>query len=241
MVDKIDTLVGFFSIGKIPTGSKDPFALRRNGFSIVQILVILKINMSLNEVLEPSLKEFDCSSQTIKLSLINFLIDKLKFILSGQNNRIDLVNSVLNTKIVNDIPIKVITSRIDSICKFTKYEDFRIFLANFKRIKNILKNEKLSTDAEFKIDTKLFDTIEEEEIYNVTKSFSKEIMGKGFCEKSQDFLINSLIDMNRLITLFFDNVVVNDINNRVKNNRLNLLKNLHNLMLKFSCFDLIED
>ena len=72
MVDKIDTLVGFFSVGKKPTGSKDPFALRRNGFSIVQILVNLKLNLSLNEVIEPSLKEYCCSSQSIKLSLAKF-------------------------------------------------------------------------------------------------------------------------------------------------------------------------
>ena len=77
MVDKIDTLVGFFCIGKKPTGSKDPFALRRNGFSIVQILINLKLNLSLNEVIEPSLKEYCCSSQSIKLSLIDFMIDKL--------------------------------------------------------------------------------------------------------------------------------------------------------------------
>ena len=241
IVDKIDTLAGFFSIGKIPTGSKDPFALRRNGFSIVQILINLKLNMSLNEVIEPSLKEFDCSSQQIKSSLIVFMIDKLKFVLSNQNYRIDVVNSVLNTKIVNNIPINVISCRINSISNFTRNKDFKIFLANFKRVKNILKSEKFSKDVEFQINKKIFVTIEEEKIYNLIKSFSKEIIEKGFCEKSQDVLIKSLINMNEPVSLFFDNVVVNDIDHDIKNNRLNLLKNLYNLMLRFSCFDLIED
>ena len=241
IVDKIDTLVGFFSIKKKPTGSKDPFALRRNGSSIVQILLNLKFNMSLNEIIEPSLKEYGCSSQSTKLSLIDFMIDKLKFVLTNQHNRKDVVNSVLNTKIVSDLPIKVITSRIDSISKFTKNNDFKIFLANFKRINNILKSEKFLSGNKLQVDIKFFDTIEEEDIYRITNSFSKEIIEKGICDKSQDTLINYLIKMNEPISLFFDNVIVNHNNHNIKRNRLNLLKNLHSLILKFSIFDFIED
>ncbi len=240
-VDKIDTLVGFFSIGKNPTGSKDPFALRRNSFSIVQILLNLKLNMSLNELIEPSLKEYGCSSKSIKLSVIDFIIDKLKFVLSNQNNRVDLVNSVLKTKNINDIPIKVISSRIESIRKFTKNDDFTKFLANFKRINNILKNEKFSNNNEFQVDLRVFNTIEEENIYNLTNSFSKEIIEKGNCEKSQDYLINCLTKMNEPISMFFDNVIVNHNDYTIKTNRLKLLKNLHNLILKFSIFEFIED
>ena len=88
------------------------------------------------------------------------MIDKLKFVLSNQNNRMDVVNSVLNTKIVNDIPIKIISSRIDSISKFNKNNDFKIFLANYKRINNILKSQKFSNDS-IASKYKVFDTIEE--------------------------------------------------------------------------------
>ena len=241
MVDKIDTLVGFFSIDKKPTGSKDPFALRRNSFSIVQILINFKINLSLNELLEPSLKEYGCSSHLIKLNLIDFMIDKLKYVFSNKNNRMDVVNSVLNTKIVNDIPIKIISSRIDSISKFTKNNDFKIFLANYKRINNILKSEKFSNDAVLQVNTKVFDTIEEQNIYNLSNSFLKEIIKKGICEKSQDILINYLIKMNEPISLFFDNVIVNHNDYVIRVNRLNLLKNIHNSISQFSIFELIED
>ena len=240
MVDKIDTLVGFFSINKKPTGSKDPFALRRNGHSIVQILINVKLNLSLNKLIAPPLKEYGCSSDTVKLSLFEFMIDKLKYVLS-ENNRIDIVNSVLNTKIVNDLPINIILSRINSISKFTKNSDFNIFLTNFKRINNILKSEKFSDDAVFQVNTKVFDTIEEQNIYNLTNSFSKEIIKKGICEKSQDILINNLIKMNDPIISFFDNVIVNHNDYNIRVNRLNLLKNLHNSISKFSIFDLIVD
>ncbi len=241
MVDKIDTLVGFFTIGKKPTGSKDPFALRRNGFSIAQILINWKLNMSLNEIIAPSLKEYVCSSQTIKLSLIEFMIDKLKFILSNQNNRIDVIESVLNTTIVKDLPIKAISSRIDIIMKFTKNNDFKIFLANFKRINNILKSEKFSNNAQFEVNIKFFETIEEENIYNFIDSFSKEIKKKGICKESQKVLITSLIKMNESISLFFDKVIVNHHNYNIKTNRLNLLKNLHNSISEFSSFKFIEN
>ena len=241
MVDKIDTLVGFFSIGRKPTGSKDPFALRRNGFSIVQILISLKLNLSLNEVIEPSLKEYFCSSQSIKLSLIDFMIDKLKFIFSNKINRSDIVNSVLNTNNVNNIPINIISSRIDIISKFTKNNDFKTFLANFKRINNILKSEKFSNDAVLQVNTKIFNTIEEQNIHNFTNFFSKEIIKKGFCEKSQDILINHLLNMNEPITLFFENVIVNHKVSNIRANRLSILKNLHNSISSFSIFELIQD
>tara|TARA_B100000963_G_C22143000_1_gene458334 strand:- start:52 stop:561 length:510 start_codon:yes stop_codon:yes gene_type:complete len=169
------------------------------------------------------------------------MIDKLKFVLSSKNKRSDLVNSVLNTKTVHDIPVNVISSRIDSINKFTKNKDFTVFLENFKRINNILKSKKFSNNEEFKIDTKFFETIEEENIYNLIKSFSREICKKGMCEKSQDLLINSLIKMNYPITIFFENVIVNHDDKTIKTNRLNLLKNLHNSILKFSNFNYIEN
>ena len=241
IVDKIDTLVGFFIIGKKPTGSKDPFALRRNGFSIAQILINWKPNMSLNEIFAPSLEVYLCSSKTIKFSLVEFMIDKLKFILSNQNKRIDVIDSVLNTKVVNDLPIKTISNRIDIIIKFTKNNAFKTFLANFKRINNILKNEKFSNDDQLLVKIKFFETVEEENIYNFVNFFSKEINEKGGCDKSQNILIKSLIKINDTISLFFDNVIVNHDNYNIKKNRLNLLKNLHNLILKFSNFELIEN
>ena len=91
------------------------------------------------------------------------------------------------------------------------------------------------------VNTKVFETIEERNIYNITNSFSKEIIKKGICEKSQDILINYLIKMNEPISLFFDNVIVNHNDYNIKVNRLNLLKNLHNSISKFSIFELIED
>ena len=197
--------------------------------------------MSLNDVITPSLKEYNCSLQSVKISLIEFIIDKLKFVLSNQNNRIDVVNSVLNTKIVDNLPIKVILSRIDIINKYAKNKNFEIFLANFKRINNILKSEKFSNDIEFQINIKLFETIEEVNLHKLINSFSKEVEERSTCEKSQKVLINSLINMNKPISSFFDNVIVNHDDINTKFNRFNLLKNLHNLILNFARFDLIED
>ena len=91
------------------------------------------------------------------------------------------------------------------------------------------------------VNTTIFDTTEEQNIYNLANAFSKEIIKKGVCENSQEVLINFLIKMNQPISLFFDNVIVNHDDHNIKTNRLNLLKNLHNLMLKFSTFEIIED
>ena len=91
------------------------------------------------------------------------------------------------------------------------------------------------------VNIKIFDSIEEEKIYNLTNSFSKEIMEKGVCEKSQDILIKYLIKMNEPISLFFDNVIINHTDFNIRVNRLNLLKNLYNSISKFSIFELIKN
>mgnify|MGYP005725566215 FL=1 len=137
--------------------------------------------------------------------------------------------------------IKIISIRIDNIIKFTKSNDFKIFLANFKRINNILKNEKFSNDVVLKVNTKVFETIEEQNINNLSNTFSKRINEEGICEKSQDIMINYLIKMNEPISLFFDKVKVNHNDYNIRINRLNLLKNLHNSISKFSRFELIKD
>ena len=85
MIDNIDNLTGFFIINKKPSGSKDPFALRRAGYSIVQILMKLKLNISINNLFTEALKSYENTSKIIKLDLIDFIIDKVKFILKKQN------------------------------------------------------------------------------------------------------------------------------------------------------------
>ena len=151
------------------------------------------------------------------------------------------ISATIPEKMINDIPIKIISSRIDSLSKFIKNNDFKNFLENYKRINNILKSEKFSNDGGLQVNTRFFDTIEEQKIYDLSNSFSKEIIKKGICEKSQDILINYLIKMNEPISLFFDNVIVNHNDYNIRVNRLNLLKNLHNSISKFSIFELIED
>ncbi len=240
IVDKIDTLVGFFTIDKKPSGSKDPFALRRNGFSIVQILTHLKICISINELLKPPLKEYGCNSKSIKLSLVDFMIDKLRFILSNQNNRKDIVNSVLYSKILDDLPINVIMNRIEQISNYAEDKGFKLLLNNFKRINNILKSVKFSNNKEVQVNINLFQTIEEKKIYDLMNSFSKEIKEKGISDKYQGSLIKSLVKMNQSISFFFDNVIVNHNKEDIKINRLCLLKRLHNLILEFSNLEMIE-
>ena len=92
-----------------------------------------------------------------------------------------------------------------------------------------------------KVNTKVFETIEEQNINDLFNTFSKRINKEGICEKSQDILINYLIKMNEPISLFFDNVIVNHNVYNIRVNRLNLLKNLHNSISKFSVFELIQD
>ena len=112
LIDKIDTLTGFFIINKQPTGSKDPFALRRTGFAIVQILITHDLSISVNDIFIEAFKSYDDYSEKIHNSLNDFIIDKIKFILNKQNQSGDIVESVMSLKDSPHILIPILVQRI---------------------------------------------------------------------------------------------------------------------------------
>ena len=136
MIDNIDTLTGFFIINKKPSGSKDPFALRRAGFSIVQILMKLKLNISINDLFTEALNSYKNSSKIIKLDLVDFIIDKVKFILKKQNFRDDIIVSVLSIKESKNYLFPILYERLNCLNDIKDTNDFKTFLVNFKRLNN---------------------------------------------------------------------------------------------------------
>ncbi len=241
MVDKIDTLTGFFVINKKPTGSKDPFALRRAGFSIVQILIQFKLNISLDDLFTESLKTFNNLSQSIKTDLIDFIIDKLRFILKSDDFRDDIVESVLSLPDIHKLGFQVIYRRIQNISLKIETEDFKFFLSNFKRLNNILKTNDAHKNYDIPVDVNLFQSLEEEQIDNFTKNLIlKNNKYKNELE-SQELYLKKLISSNNIINLFFENTKVNHEITVVKQNRFILLVNLRKTIMKYSCFSKIED
>ena len=241
MIDNIDTLTGFFIINKKPSGSKDPFALRRAGFSIVQILMKFKLNISISDLFTESVNSYKNSSKIIKLDLVDFIIDKVRFILKNQNFRDDIITSVFSLKDAKNYLFPILYERVNHINDVKDTSDFKLFLVNFKRLNNIIKSKKLPDISDVKVNPDLFETSEEKEIYNKSDNLNFNLKKYLINLDYQKSILQEIINLQYAINSFFETVIVNHEEKIIKNNRIALLTKLSDSILEFSNFGLIED
>ena len=239
IIDKIDTLTGFFIINKQPTGSKDPFALRRTGFAIVQILINHNLNISINDIFVEAFKSFGSYSESTHKSLNDFIIDKIKFVLNQQNISLDIIDSVMSLKNSFNIPIPILIRRINLLENQKNDAEFKTFLIGFKRVHNVLNHSDISKFRLNKVNETLFKIDEERELFKMVNMLEDQINKFEFDINSQNLIINQFLKLDHIIEAFFEKVIVNDNNERVKFNRLSLLNELSDNINKFSKFNLI--
>jgi len=241
VIDNIDTLTGFFVINKKPTGSKDPFALRRSGFSIVKILIKFKVNISISDLFTEPLKMFDNSSEIIQDELYAFIIDKLSYILKKEDFGDDIIKSIIDLPDLYKIPFQVLYKRIQSIKTIHKTEEFKFFLSNFKRLNNIIKTNELPEGSQIYVDQSLFEGSEEEGIFNISNHLRVEFAKNKYQLDKQETILNEITKASTLINMFFENIIVNHEDNIIKNNRLEVLKLLRNIIIQYTNFSVLED
>ena len=241
MIDNIDTLTGFFIINKKPSGSKDPFALRRAGFSIVQVLMKFKLNISISDLFTESVNSYKNSSKIIKLDLVDFIIDKVRFILKNQNFRDDIITSVFSLKDAKNYLFPILYERVNHINDVKDTSDFKLFLVNFKRLNNIIKSNKLPDISDVKVNPDLFETSEEKEIYNKSDNLNFNLKKYLINLDYQKSILQEIINLQYAINSFFETVIVNHEEKIIKNNRIALLTKLSDSISEFSNFGLIED
>ena len=241
MIDNIDTLTGFFIINKKPSGSKDPFALRRAGFSIVQILMKFKLNISISDLFTESVNSYKNSSKIIKLDLVDFIIDKVRFTLKNKNFRDDIITSVFSLKDAKNYLFPILYERVNHINDVKDTSDFKLFLVNFKRLNNIIKSKKLPDISDLKVNPDLFETSEEKEICNKSDNLNFNLKKYLINLDYQKSILQEIINLQYAINSFFETVIVNHEEKIIKNNRIALLTKLSDSILEFSNFGLIED
>jgi glycyl-tRNA synthetase beta chain len=212
---KLDLLLGLFSINKIPTGTKDPFALRRAVIGILKIVIESGLEFDIKEVinqLSPIYKNID----TKKLD--DFINER---IYQFFDVNISITKSILNTGDRNILSISGKVNALDSIVNSDKFrEDF----STFKRVSNIIKD----VEKFVSVDEKLFNTDEEKELYSeLQKVESKEHI-------NYEEHLDELFALKPHIDKFFDNVMVNDKDEAIKNNRQQLLMAIYSSFLTIS-------
>jgi glycyl-tRNA synthetase beta chain len=227
MSDKLDTLVGGFTAGLAPTGSKDPFALRRASLSILKIMTQKNDDLQLKDYfINPILILENAPNEALLSQLIDFFKERFKFFLKN-NYKSDVVDAVtLKSDIIN----KTTVDLCDALNNFKDGDESRKLILLIKRITNILKEDLFTLTGE--INTLLLQTEEEKELFNWLQENSDKFK-KLFIENNFKEAFELALTSYHILDSFFEKVLVNDENEDIKKNRQLLLKNLYSLLTNF--------
>jgi glycyl-tRNA synthetase beta chain len=246
LADKIDTLVGFWAIDEKPTGSKDPYALRRAALGVIRIVLDRRIKISLRAVVEDHFENsygkryVDVAAEIDHLML--FFEDRLKVQLREQKARHDLVDAALSTgSILQGYPLISIVDRVEALGKFLDTDDGKNLLAGTKRASNILAIEERK-------DGRLFDEAPEPALLvhqlekHLWNTIQVTIADAELQVKAEDFVaaMDSLSRLRPAVDAFFDKVKVNDDDPKIRENRLKLLNEIRSATRAVADFSKIE-
>jgi glycyl-tRNA synthetase beta chain len=227
LADKIDTLTGFWKIDEKPTGSKDPYALRRAALGVIRIVLDNTLRLRLAKV-------FGMSAD-----LLSFFADRLKVQLREQGARHDLVDAVFALEGQDDL--LMIVRRVEALGKFLDTDDGKNLLAGYKRATNIIRIEEKKDKREYTgaPDAKRYQLPEEKalaEAVDVARKEAATTVGK------EDFAaaMRAMAKLRPRVDAFFDKVTVNVDDKALRENRLKLLNEIREATRAVADFSKIE-
>tara|TARA_Y100000590_G_scaffold436617_1_gene557389 strand:- start:1023 stop:3089 length:2067 start_codon:yes stop_codon:yes gene_type:complete len=243
--DKLDTLVGFFGLDLIPTGSRDPYALRRFTIGLVRLIVENKIKIKLRSIINYSLTlykeqgyEFDITKVLKELN--NFILDRLKNYSKDKDIRLDIIESSIMSNDIDELYNEY--KKAEIMNRNIKKELGQNVVGIYKRSFSILNSEikKNKLELSNSVDIGLFKNEFEKNLYKKIQEIKKYLLNLG---KNHDFeeSLKELFKLKQDVDLFFDNVTVNDENQLIKKNRLELLNLLCKNFDNFFNFSKIEN
>ena len=226
LADKLDTLIAFWSIDEKPTGSKDPYALRRAALGVIRIVLDNGIRLPLL----PIIKQGD---------LLSFFADRLKVQLRDQGARHDLVDAVFSLEGQDDLVL--IVRRVEALAKFLDSEDGQHLLTGTKRAANILRIEEKKDKASYDQapDPKLYALPEEKELARAIDAARKDASA-AVAREDLAAAMSAMAKLRPHVDAFFDKVTVNADDKAVRANRLRLLNEIRAATRAVADFSKIE-
>ncbi|MDG2522458.1 glycine--tRNA ligase subunit beta [Caulobacter segnis] len=224
LADKLDTLVGFFAIDEKPTGSKDPFALRRAALGVIRIITENGLRLPLS------------GFATKTPDLVAFFADRLKVALRDQGKRHDLVDAVFA---LGDDDLVRIVSRVEALDAFLKTDDGANLLAGYKRAANILKAEEKKGALPQGDATSLAGAPAEESALLAAVERARPVVDSALSSEDFAAAMQALAQLRAPVDAFFEKVLVNDTDVAVRDNRLRLLSQVKTTTEKVADFSLI--
>ena len=228
MADKIDTIAGIFSIGKAPTGSEDPYALRRSALGIIAMIYNGGFRLSLKPLISEAvslLKVTDEARAALQDAVLDFFRQRVSGQLTSEGYAYDTVDSVLATYFDDVIDAR---ERVVAISDFRKSDGFPAFITAFKRVANIIP-----AGFEEKLDEGLLVEPAEKDLYYHYREIRDEIFS-GIESGRYAQVLDRIAGIRPFVDKFFDEVMVMDKDEAIKNNRLALLGLLAGMFLRLA-------
>ena len=248
LADKMSVLVAFWSIDQKPTGSKDPYALRRAALGVIRIVLDNSLRIRLLPLIETAIRKCLLATGTkspfaenhsVPADLLAFFADRLKVQLREQGARHDLVDAVFALEGQDDLVL--IVRRVEALAQFLDTEDGKNLLAGFKRAANILRIEE-------KRDNKTYDGPPDERLYQLPEeialaravSVAKDEAGRAVAAEDFAAAMTAMARLRPHVDAFFDKVTVNVDDPALRANRLKLLNEIRAATRTVADFSRIE-
>ena len=234
LADKLDMLISFWSIDEKPTGSKDPYALRRAALGVIRIILDNKIRLRLQSFCSEELRQRDVAPD-----LLEFFADRLKVQLREQGARHDLVDAVFSLKDQDDLVL--IVRRVEALAVLLDTEDGQNLLAGYKRAANILRIEEKRDGISYdgSPDETLY-ILPEEVALALAITDAKEKATRAVAEEDFAAAMRTMAGLRPHVDAFFDKVTVNVDDTALRANRLRLLNEIRAATRTVADFSKIE-
>ena len=253
LADKLDTLVGFWAIDEKPTGSKDPYALRRAALGVTRIIQESGLRIGITRLIDPILDDMDSASVepefvaddneaprvAIRNSILAFFADRLKVYLKDQGARHDLIDAVFALGGQDDL--LMVVRRVDALSKFLDNDDGKNLLAGVKRAANILRIEEKKDGKKYSGDVNSAQLIKgEEKALHQAISSASALARKAVEAEDFEAAMKAISKLRAPVDAFFEHVTVNDPDPTFRENRLRLLNRIREATAEVADFSKIE-
>jgi glycyl-tRNA synthetase beta chain len=229
IADKLDTISSFFAIGKIPSGSQDPYALRRQASGIIQILLAKNWSVSFEEILSISLNLIEQAAiqkkdiEEIKVELISFFKLRIKHLLQEKGIRYDIIEAVLGDKVG---VVSALVKKAKILDQKKEDSDYKENMEALSRVLNIASKASNVTE----INNQLFENEYEETLYKQVQMLETLLRS----EITEEHYYELLVSLKPAINAYFDHTMVMVDNAELKTNRLSMLASLARYIMNFA-------
>ncbi len=237
IADKLDSICGCFSVGLVPTGASDPYALRRQGIGIVQILLDRNFRFSVQDAVQQSINRFPKGVRKdpeAAQKVLRFLQNRMVHLLAEEGYAKDVIQAVVA---VSADCVPDVWERVRALDRLKQAPDFEPLAVAFKRVVNILKQAKAAKLPQ--VDPALFEDRSEAALYKAFQKVAADVdklLNKGALEKA----LVRIASLRKPVDAFFDAVLVMAEDQRVRMNRLAVLSSIAGLFDRIADFSKIS-